>query len=418
MDPVFDNLQSGGDSSPFDRPVSHSSTAGNAPKVALLIETSNAYARGVLRGIDAYLREHRAWSIYLVEHARGDRPPAWLKHWDGHGVIARIENKAIAKALEPLNVPIVDVSAACLVPSVPYVETDDRAIAHLAAAHFLERGFKTFAYCGEPRYNWSNWREENFAAVVRERGHACYIHHPPKGVEADDDEYFEDLSNWLEKMPKPLAVFACFDQKARQVLDACRRRGIDVPEAVAVLGVDNDDVLCSLAPVPMSSVNPNVHRTGWEAAALLDRMMGGEQVPARALLIPPLGIVTRQSTDVTAADDQHVAKAARFIRENACRGIGVGDVIGSVPLARRQLERRFRSVVGRTLREEITRIQMQRVKELLSSTDLSLAEIAGRTGFTHVEYLTFVFKRECGIPPTTFRAEHQPSRRRQPSIVR
>jgi len=117
-----------------------------------LIETSNAYARGLLRGIESYVRENRAWSIYLVEHGRGDRPPSWLSEWEGDGIIARIENKTIARALEPLRVAIVDVSAACLIPRIPYVETDDAAIAELAAAHFAERGFKTLAYCGDQRF--------------------------------------------------------------------------------------------------------------------------------------------------------------------------------------------------------------------------------------------------------------------------
>ncbi len=381
---------------------------GHLPKVALLIETSNAYARGLLRGIEAYVREHRAWSIYLAEHGRGDRPPSWLQDWQGDGIIARIENKAIARALEPLKIPIVDVSAACLLPRVPYVETDDAAIAELAAAHFFERGFKSFAFCGDHRFDWSNQREQHFARVIRDRGYPCFIHHPAANVGPEDDAFIDELGIWLAKQPKPLAVFACYDLRGLQVLDACRRNGCPVPEEIAVLGVDNDDVLCNLAPVPMSSVIPNTLRTGYDAAALLDRMMSGEVVNAGAYLAPPLGIATRQSTDITAVEDLHVAQAAQFIRENACLGISVSDVVSSVPMARRLLEKRFRSTLGRTLREEITRVQMQRVKEMLTGTELSLAEIADRTGFRHVEYLTFVFKRECGMPPSAYRQQHQP----------
>lgn len=377
----------------------------------MLIETSNAYARGLLRGIDAHVREHRAWSIYLVEHGRGDRPPAWLHDWEGDGVIARIENKMIARALEPLKIPVVDVSAACLIPSVPYVETDDAAIAALAAAHFTERGFKTFAFCGDQRFEWAKQREAHFARIIRERGQPCFIHRPAAGIAAEDDAFIDDLGAWVVKLPKPLAVFACYDFRGRQVLDACRRRGSAVPEQVAVLGVDDDDVLCNLAPVPMSSIIPNALRTGYDAAALLERMMSGERVPGGAHLIPPLGIATRQSTDVTAVEDLHVAQAARFIRENACAGIGVSDVVAAVPMARRVLEKRFRAMLGRTLREEISRVQMQRVKELLVGSDLSLAEIAGRVAFKHVEYLTYVFKRECGVAPSAYRHEHRPHRR-------
>jgi len=378
------------------------------PKVALLIETSNAYARGLLRGIEAYVREHRAWSIYLVEHGRGDRPPNWLAGWAGDGIIARIENKTIARALEPLKVPIVDVSAACLLPRTPFVETDDEAIAKLAVAHFEERGFKTYAYSGDSRFSWSVGRGEHFSKIVRAKGYPCFEHQPKPGLTPEDDAFVDDLGVWLEKLPKPLAVFASYDIRGREVLDACRRRDIAVPEQVAVLGVDNDEMLCGLAPVPMSSIIPNTLRTGYEAGALLDRMMSGDKISGGAHLFPPLGVATRQSTDISAVDDPHVARAARFIRANACQGASVGDVVAAVPLARRLLEKRFRAMLGRTLREEITRVQIQRVKELLAGTDLSLAEIAGRTGFKHVEYLTVVFKRETGQPPSVYRQERNP----------
>ena len=173
-----------------------------------------------------------------------------------------------------------------------------------------------------------------------------------------------------------------------------------------MLGVDNDDVLCNLAAVPMSSVVPNTLKTGRDAASLLDRMMSGERVASVAHLIPPMGISTRQSTDVTAVEDPHVARAARLIRENACTGMGVAEVVAAVPLARRVLEKRFRALLGRTLREEISRVQMQRVKELLVGTDLSLTEIASHVAFKHVEYLTYVFKRECGVAPSAYRQQH------------
>ena len=385
-----------------------SSRRSGPPKVALLIETSNAYARGLLRGIEAYVREHRAWSIYLPEHGRGDRPPAWLREWQGDGIIARIENRSIARALEPLKLPLVDVSAACLMPRVPFVETDDVAIAEMAASHFEERGFQNFAFCGDTRFNWSVWREQSFTRAIRTRGHPCFEHRPAAGITPDDDAFIDDLAAWLVKLPKPLAVFASYDIRGRQVLDACRRRDIAVPEEVAVLGVDNDEMLCGLAPVPMSSIIPNTLRAGYDAGALLDRMMSGEKVSPGAHLIPPLGLATRQSTDITAVDDPHVARAARFIRENACRGAGVAEVVASVPLARRLLEKRFRATLGRTLGEELSRVQMQRVKELLASTDLPLAEIADRAGFKHVEYLTVVFKRECGTTPSAYRQSQLP----------
>jgi LacI family transcriptional regulator len=189
------------------------------------------------------------------------------------------------------------------------------------------------------------------------------------------------------------------------VLEACRRAGIAVPEEVAVLGVDNDAVLCVLSPPPLSSVILNTRRTGWEAAALLALMMKGENLPPNSHLIPPIGIETRQSSDILAVADEKVAAALRYIREHACDGIQVRDVLKHCPMARRALEVRFRKFIGRTPREEILRVQLNRVKELLVGTELPVWQIAERTGF-EPEYLSVVFKAETGVSPSEYRKNY------------
>lgn len=377
-------------------------------KVALLVETSNAYARGLLRGIVAYVREHRPWSIYLSEHNRGDKPPNWLENWDGHGIIARIENNAIAEALRAVRLPAVDLSAARLIPALPWFETDDGAIAHLAAEHLLERGFKLFGYAGDGRFNWSKWRAEHFQNSIRAAGRDCFVYEPAKGFSLDDEQQVDDLARWLRELPKPIGIMACYDLRGQQVLEACRRMGLAVPDEVAVIGVDNDDLLCALAEPPLSSVIPNPQRTGYEAAALLDQMMAGRKVKGETHLIPPLGVATRQSTDVLAIDDLNVARAVNYIRKHACDGINVQDVLSAVPQSRRLLEKRFKNLIGRTPHEEIFRVQLNRVKQLLTETELPLEQIAERAGFSHVEYLSVAFKREMGMPPSKFRMASGP----------
>ena len=378
---------------------------GQPPKVALLIETSNAYARGLLAGIEDYLIAHGPWSVYLGERGRGDQPPDWLAKWDGDGIIARIENRSIARALAAMRAPVVDLSAARLLPRAPVVTTDNAAIARLAVQHFTERGFRHFAYCGAARFAWSVARGEYFSLLVRGHGHTCATYAPP-GPRVSGDAEVDAIARWLCALPKPVAVFACYDAHGQRVLDACRRAGLAVPEEVAVLGVDNDELLCALTPPPLSSIRLNTQRTGWQAAALLALMMAGGKVPADTLLVPPLGVVTRQSTDVLAVDDPPVARALHYIREHACEGIGVSEVLRHCPMARRTLEARLKALLGRTPREEITRVQMNRVKELLAGTDLALAEIAGRAGFRHPEYLSVVFKRETGVTPGEYRKQH------------
>ena len=378
----------------------------NAPKIALLIETSNAYARGLLQGIVAYIREHGPWSIHLSEHTRGDKAPVWLRSWDGDGIIARIENPAIAEALRRVRMPIVDVSAARLIPALPWFETDDSAVAHAAAEHLIERGFTHFAYAGESRFNWSKWREEHFVNCIRAAGFPCPIF---RGTGVDPDEQqMDQLASWIRELPKPVGVMACYDFLGRQILDACRRIGVAVPDEVAVVGVDNDELLCELASPPLSSVIPNTHKTGYAAAALLDLMIQGAKFKGEAHLIPPIGIAVRQSSDVLAIHDQNISRALNYIRNNACNGINVQDVLRAVPQSRRLLEKRFLKFIGRTPHQEIMHVQLQRVKQLLTRSELSLEEIAERCGFKHVEYLSVAFKRETGLPPSKFRSVNKP----------
>lgn len=375
-------------------------------KVALLIETSNAYGRGLLHGIVRYIREHSPWSFYLPEQGRGDVPPGWLANWHGDGIIARIENDEIARSVAASGLPAVDVSAARRLPAIPWVETDDAAISRLAAEHFLDRGFKHFAYCGDSRFNWSNWRAMHFEQCIKPHG-ACHVYKSTLPSNSPLEDQVLEIGQWLARLPKPVAVMACYDIRGQQVLDACRNMDLAVPDEVAVLGVDNDALLCDVSWPPLSSVIPNTQRTGYEAAALLDSMLSGRQVSAQACLIPPVGVATRQSTDVLAVEDRQIAQAVRYIREHACEPINIEDVLKVVPLSRRLFESRFRKLLGHTPHEEITRVRMNRVKELLTGTKLSLADIAERTGFEHVEYLSAAFKKKIGVSPNRYRAQNR-----------
>ena len=381
-------------------------------RVALLIETSNSYCRGLLRGIHAYVQEHGPWSTYLTELGRGDPAPKWvIDNLEGDGIIARIENRRIADAVMKLGLPVVDVSAARTVPELPFVETDDVMIAQMAADHLLERGFNHYAFCGDERYKWSIWREEEFVRIVTGKGHGCpvYRHHPEGGkAPSNMAEEERQLSNWVKQLPKPIGIMACYDLRGQQLLEVCRRMGIAVPDEVAVIGVDNDELLCNLADPPLSSIIPDTHRTGYEAARILDRLMSGKKCATREVRVAPLGIVTRQSTDVLAIADTDISQAVRFIRQHACDGIKVEDVLNAVPLSRRVLENRFKKLLGRTPHDEILRMQFQRVVQLLTESSLPLAKVAEQAGFQHAEYLSVAFKRRFGVPPSRYRQEHHP----------
>lgn len=376
--------------------------------VALLVETSNAYARGLLEGIVDYVRHHESWSIYLPEQERGGKPPSWLNRWDGHGIIARVENEDIATVMKRIGLPVVDVSAARHLPDIPWVETDDEAIARLAAEHLIGRGFRNLAFCGDARFNWSIWREEVFRKCVDEHAGSYFLHETKdeSGKRTSWNQEKRSLERWLKSLPKPTGIMACYDIQAQKILDVCRENDIAVPEEIAVIGVDNDELICGLADPPITSIACDTYQTGYEAAALLDRMMSGEAVGSETIRVKPLGIEQRQSTDVLAIDDPELAVAVRFIRENATSGINVNDVLRVVPLSRRVFENRFRKLIGRSPHEEIARLRIEKAKQLLTETDLKLTKVAELSGFQHDEYLTVAFKKLVGIPPSQFRNSH------------
>lgn len=377
------------------------------PKVALLVETSNAYARGLLLGVKEYIRVHGPWNVHLSEHSRGDRPPSWLAEWDGDGVIARVENKQIARALEALRVPVVDLSSHRYLAGAPVVTTDNAAIARLAFDHFIERGFRHFAYCGVERFAWSVARGGYFDELVRRAGFACEHYAEPAGFGPDSDAETDAIAQWLRGLPQPVAVFACYDARGQQLLDAGQRASLAVPDQIAVLGVDNDSLLCELSPPPLSSVVLDTRRTGWEAADLLARLIAGQRPKAEVRYVPPLGVCTRRSTDTYAVENPQIARVLKVIREQACAGLTVPELLRQCPMSRRVLEQRMKELLGRSPHEEIVRVQIHRVQDLLRTTELTLEEIAERSGFRNAQYLSVVFKREVGQPPSEFRTSGQ-----------
>jgi LacI family transcriptional regulator len=373
--------------------------------IALLVETSNAYCRGLLEGILDYAQRQGNWSVLLPEQERGATPPVWLSRWQGDGIIARIETESIASALRKIKIPIVDLSAARYIPGIPWAETDDDAITRLAIEHFMERGFSQMAYCGDPGFEWSGRRCKSFREHARSRGLVSYEFATSHRY---DSEYSVDaekakLSKWLQTLPRPIAIMACYDLQARLIVDVCREMSISVPEEIAVLGVDNDRLLCEFATPPLSSIIPDTKRTGFEAAMLLDKMISGEPVQTERLLTRPLGVCTRQSTDILAIEDREIAVAMQYIREHANHNIRISDVLRQVSLSRRVFEARFQKALGRTPHEEIQRLRINRVKQLLAQPELTIAEIAKLAGYEHAEYMAAAFKRETGKSPSEMR---------------
>lgn len=387
-------------------------------KIALLIEWSRAYGRGVLGGIANYVKAHETWKIYQTERRLCDGAPGWLKDWRGDGVIARIENEELLEEIRKLDVPVVDLFEHRSTEGIPGVITDNRAIAHMAADHLIERGLKHFAYCGLPGVYSSEARGECFVEYLSRLGYEVSVYDNPEQSDSsfistsEDNELRceETVASWVSSLPRPVGLMACNDLRAHQVLMACSDRSIAVPEELAVIGVDNDELICELCHPPLTSIEQNTEGVGYQAAGLLDRLLDGELAPAEPILVEPLGVVPRQSTDIVAVGDADVAAAVHFIRGHACDGIQVTDVLQHVQVSRSTLERRFTRLLGRSPKAEILRVRLDRVRHLLSMTDYPLARIAQLAGFEYMESMCECFKRVTGRTPGEYRSGSNGSR--------
>lgn len=380
-------------------------------RVLLMIETSLAYGRELLRGINRYVVQHEPWSLYLDQRELMAEPPSWLDRWDGDGIITRWTTPQLARRFRDMRVPVVDLTDVYGDLGLPHIWSDNVAIGESAAKHLLERGFRHFAFCGFSNHDWSKRRMAGFQREVVSAGRKCHLLESEWDTFKTHswDEQQAEIGRWLDQLPKPVGIMACNDMRGQHVLDACRRHELAVPEEVAVIGVDNDELLCNLCDPPLTSVIPNPERIGYEAAALVDRLMQGKKPEVEQRLVEPIGIATRQSTDVLAIDQPSVASALRYIREHACDGISVADVLKHVPLTRSMLERQFRRYVGRSPQEEIRQVQLKRARQLLAESELSLAQIAPLAGYRHPEYMSVVFKRLTGETPGQFRRRTNPS---------
>jgi LacI family transcriptional regulator len=309
-----------------------------------------------------------------------------------------------------IGVPVVDVVGVLRDERVPLVHTDDQAVGRLGAEHLIERGFRHFGFGEYAGWFWSAHRREGFQTALRAKGYDCDLHVMPlPGPGMGGPETWEQrqaaLAEWLAALPKPVGIMATNDPMGRQILEACQRLQINVPEEIAVVGADDDEPICRIAWPPLSSVIINDHQRGYEAAALLDRMMRGEPAPKEPIYVQPVGVRARASTDTLAVDDAIVVRALRFLRENACSGIGVDDVVRAVPISRSVLARRFQKIVGRSINNEIMRVKINRAMELLTETSLELKAIAYKTGFGSQAYMNAVFQDKLGKTPGTFRRE-------------
>ena len=368
--------------------------------VGILVETDDSWGRSVV-GAVCQFGQDAGWSLLIAPRDSQGRlrlPGIW----DGDGIIVSLRNAAMVRHVKRLNLPTVDVSIMIQQKGwLARVATDDRARAEMALQHLVSRGLKNFACYAPPIGRYSDIRSRAFQAAVEEAGYTCPVYQ-----EGDSEGWLTNYTRvrqWLRTLPRPVGIFAADPYPARQLVEICTMDSVRIPDDIAVLSGDDDDLLCGTASPQISSIELASHQIGETAAQMLGRMMNGGRPPKTARLIPPLRVRSRQSTDILELADSEMAGILRFIRRHAGQGISVSDLLREFPISRRSLEQRFRQAVNRSPAEEIRRVRFEHICRLLLDTDLSIAAIAHRTGFAGGASLSQAFRQYFGQPPGEYR---------------
>jgi LacI family transcriptional regulator len=408
-------------------------------RVVLLMNPAAGYERGLFRGIARFAQHYGSW-VFLPFWEQGDMAKAMplevdletirsknsrnksksiaqvFKRLEVTGVIGRLVSSEIIEAIFGLNLPTIgmDLSDGQLADRrflhrISEIRPDAHKVGRMAADHLLERGFRRFGFCGHPKApNWSRMRSEGFRERLQEAGFDCDFYKPPqtRSVPFWHQEY-PMVKSWLESLHKPVGVMACNDIRGRQVIEACALGAMHVPNDVAVIGADEDSLISELSNPPLSSIALNGEQGGYRAAELLHQMMLGEVKARQCILVEPLWVTPRLSTDVIAIEDRDVARAVHYIRENARRPIRILDIVDHLGVSRRALEIRFHRSLGWSIREEIERVRIEFAKQLLAETDLPVWKIAENTGFSGEDYLGKVFRRVADTTLAQYRRDHR-----------
>jgi LacI family transcriptional regulator len=377
------------------------------PKVMLLIETSGAYARGLLEGIAEWNHEHGPWLFHFRPFGLTQLPPHSLRQWNGDGILVRIDNKAMEKAVLETGIPAIDLRGAVENPEIHFIGVDNYKIAEIAFGHLREAGFWNYAFCGyAPGLNrFDDERCAYFKKFVEEAGYECSVF-PAKRIPTKGNRFENEhkaIAQWLETLPIPTGLMTCRDDRGLQILDAAMTIGRKVPEELAVVSVNNDPYFCNLSSPTMTSIDTNSKKIGYKAASMLSQMMAGKRNVPKFTLVSPGGIVKRTSTDALAIANREEAEILQFLKQQAIAGIRVKEITNSFDISRSTIERLVKKYFNRTPKEEMLRVQIEHAKSLLKRTTIPISAVASQSGFQSMTYFIATFKKVVGLSPAQFR---------------
>lgn len=374
--------------------------------VAVIIETSTQYGRNLIRGIARFGRLHD-WQLHFEYRGKTAAEPDWLADFKGDGVITTSPDQRHSKALREQGMPVIDLQGTLVDPAGEHliVDSDHRAVGRLAAEHFIEKGHRHFAYLGYSDQSVSREREIGFTETLAARGHKPLCHHTPERKARTFEALHRGDAAFIASLPKPCALFCCWDEVGFRAVQSALEQGIAVPEDLAVLGVDNDPVFSSTSRIPLSSIDPDIIRMGFLTASWLAEMMEGTRLQKIKLerLVPPKGLIVRQSTALDAIEDQLVRRFLEMLRQQRPGLLSIENLARDCHVSRRLLEQRVKAATGKTPRQLLSQTLVDAIQRFLSQTDYTLAHIADLLGFEHAERLSHLFRRQTGMTPGEYR---------------
>lgn len=380
-------------------------------RILLLTDVGSAWSRGILRGIARYAQAHASWvfwrtgpSDWFFQFKDFKKTYAHLVRWRPDAcvtLLGKVQDELILS-----GIPIVAADDHDQLSSIPNVTSDYECVACMGYEYLKSLGYRAFAYCGLESTRYSTGRQKYFYDLAVKDGHEIYVYKQSQTKLSSHWEVRQkNLTDWIRCLPKPIALMASNDDTGQHILEACRLADVRVPEDMAVLGVDNDEIICELSYPPISSIALDFESAGYKVGELLDMLIGGQKIAGQTITVAMTHIVPRRSTDFIAVEDEQIRTALRFIRQSSKIVIQVQDVADFIGVSRRVLERKFRKTLGRSVFDEIRSIRVNQVSRMLLDTNLPISKISDILGFTDLNHLIRTFQRERGMTPARYRRQ-------------
>lgn len=372
--------------------------------VALVVETSTQYGRNLISGISRFARLHD-WQLLFEYRGKNTAEPDWLHGFEGDGVITTSPDPTHSEDLRKSGTPVINLGTPPSLKQKPVVDSDHRKVAEIAARHLIAKGHRFFAFLGYSDHPVSIARERGFVEELAAQGFEPLTHHTPERIERSFETLHKGDADFIESLPKPCALFCCWDEVAYRAVHTALRLGISVPEDLAVVGVDNDPIFCGTARIPLSSIDPDIRHLGFLTASWLEAMMSGQSRDEIELdrLVAPKGLVIRQSSALDAVDDPLVRRFLELLRRQRPGTLTIEALAEDCHVSRRLLEQRVKAATGKTPRQLLSMSLIEAIGRFLTETDYTLAHIAEVLGFEHSERLSHLFRRETGTTPGEYR---------------